>query len=215
MGTDSSSPDRTPENTPGLAQDGPREGARTGRGKRCLVLTSPDQAAPPILLEALSRKDIGVSEAADAPSAMVALALAPMDVLVAVAPQPSERMRELGDAVRRYYPGTAVWRFEQRESRAHLGPWRAEPAEAVRELGSEAGSAEAAEALRESLRGLAVPGPPPGGEAWEMGDDAWISQEELAMLLGSDAAPGAGANGEARARSQGAAAEGERWAAEG
>ncbi|MEM7682260.1 MAG: hypothetical protein AAF288_09930 [Planctomycetota bacterium] len=155
--------------------------------RRCLVLTAPQGEPPTVLLEALDRRSAEVCQARDAPGAMVELAHGPAEVLVVVEPQHSTVVDELVDAVRRYHPQTALWRFGQQDGSPRLSEFDP-PQRAHSVAQAPAPPVQNGPDPREALRDLLTPSPDTAADPFGEDGPAWISQEELAMLLGTEPA---------------------------
>ena len=79
---------------------------------RCIVWLAPGRLAPRALLQGLAKRRVKAVLASDAPGVMRELAAEPTLAVIIAEPREQLRVDELCAAVRRYYPGTRLWRYE-------------------------------------------------------------------------------------------------------
>ncbi len=150
-----------------------------------MVWVPVESSAPGALLSGLAERSVTTTVVSEPARVMVELAGGGASVLIVAEPQVQSRMGELVSAVRRYYPGVAVWTYRERGG---TGPQLARlderngsgrAAGGAASNGEGAGHAPAPEAgQRETDREEAGGRSPPGVTGL-----ASLSHEELAMLL--------------------------------
>lgn len=152
--------------------------ARTTPVRRCVLWVSPSDPQP-TLISRLEGRGVMLSTVAWAVQVIVELAREDVGVLIICQPQPQPRVDDLLAVVQRYYPGVALWQYQETADR---GPQ-------LTRLSSTATNSP----------GKLQPTPPttpqkPNGQNWTKSDmtrphsgievTPLLTPEELEMLLG-------------------------------
>lgn len=151
---------------------------------RFVVLVKPGGAAPGALLSAVARRGAAATVVAEPPGVMVELASAPVEAVIVVEPARQALLRELLDALRTYYPEVKRWQFacvtdgERVGKEPVLGPIEAR----YESIEASEPAWQAVRRVQQRVRPLSVKLPAVASEAAR---SPLISEEELAMLLGS------------------------------
>lgn len=180
------------------------------RTPRCIVWLAPDGQAPRPLLAGLERRAVRVVLAANAPEVMRQLAAAPALTIITIEPTRQPHLRELCEAVARYYPRTHWWQYEAQPTGGApaLAPMRESGVQTSQDEDAAVSGAtppEATDSFGDPERRNTQDAPDAQqdeAEDHQEDDDdqsqahlASLTSEELAMLLGDDEEPNASAHG--------------------
>ncbi len=83
---------------------------------RCVVLVQPQQSLPNALLAGLWKRSVPFEVVTDPVALMLAMARGGVGTVVVERPGETRRLRELVEAVRRFYPKAACWRYDPGDS---------------------------------------------------------------------------------------------------
>lgn len=161
--------------------------------RRCVILLPEGSQRPDRLIDALQQRDLDVDLVADAPQAMGALAADGPHALIVYNPSRQQNLARLLAAVRRYHPTAICWQYD--EDGAGLQPYGSPPPSSP-EVSQpvETPQAVAVPSVEEATPAPAQPQeqaegdlPLPSEKPRKAPITAELSQDELAMLLGSPA----------------------------